>query len=106
MSLQFPDIAHLLSTYLTANVSMQVLQDASYPFAEERASDSELQACEQLKSTEAELQAQFLTDMAAMREEVEAAEKKLSAANAAVDAVSQVEPIHIGHIQSAWPSSA
>ena len=82
-----------MALWWTINVSTWVLQDASYPFAEEHQSDSDVQACEQLGSTEAELQAQFLTDMAAMREEVEAAEKKLSAANAAVDAVSQVEPI-------------
>lgn len=68
------------------------LQGSSYPAAEEYDPSSTLQACEQLESTEAELQAQFLSDLAAMREEVEAAEKKLAAANAAVDAVSQVQP--------------
>lgn len=72
------------------DVAANVLQDTSHSAAEEYDANSQLQSCEQLQSTEAEMQAQFLSDLAAMREEVEAAEKKLAAANAAADAVSQV----------------
>lgn len=76
-----------------------MLQDSSNFAGEEDSMSSQLQACEQLDSSEAELQAQFLSDLAAMREEVEAAEKKLAAATAAADAVSQVETLQATCVQ-------